>query len=120
MYRECVDATPEERQAILLRFRKQSPNAPPDAMPTPEEEERLLLEIRERKAAIEGETFKMIIQATRARPSYSGNSKHAQLIVLFLMLPIFAGMFMMFVVWLVARIMGYDLNPIPPSTGPPR
>ena len=101
-----MDATPEERQAFLLRYRKQNPDVPPDAKPTPEEEEHLLLEIRERVAAIEGEALKMVFQATRNPPTRSGMwSKHMQVISLYVLFPIFVvGLFTAFIMWLATLI----------------
>lgn len=99
-----MDATPEERQAILLRYRKQNPEAPPDAQPTPEEEKRLLLEIRERVAAIEGEALKMLLQVTRNPPTRSGMwSKHMQFLFRFAFFPLLIiGLFAAAIVWLAS------------------
>ena len=106
MYLEHVEATPEERQAVVLRFRKQNPNAPPDAQPTPEEEERLLLEIRERVDAIEGEALKMLLRATRNPPTRSGMwSKHMQFISLNVLFPMFLlGLFAALIMWLATIV----------------
>jgi Flp pilus assembly protein TadB len=96
-----MDATTEELQALLLRFRKQHPDAPADARPTPEETGRLLNEIRERQAAIEAESLRILAQGTRNQPSRSGeNSKYMQLLMLLLA----AGLVALGIYWLISKL----------------
>ena len=80
------EPTDAERDAILLRFRMQNPNAPEGAAPTPQQSLRLLEEIRVRQQAIESGALDMLREKTRNPPTYSGlRSKYAQLLFLALM-----------------------------------
>src|SRR5689334_12079361 len=72
-----ADATPEEAEAVGLRWHAQHPDAEPGAGPNPEEFLTLLDEVRTRAAAIEQAALDMLAQATRNAPSRSGaNSKY--------------------------------------------
>lgn len=65
-------ARPEEIEAIGSFWRDAHPEAPPEALPTEEEEQALLVRIREREELIEQEALKMLNRATRVPPSRSG------------------------------------------------
>ncbi len=66
------DATPTEREAVLLRWKTQNPAAGPEDRPTAEEQQVLLREIRERALAIENDMLKLMMEKMRVRPSGKG------------------------------------------------
>lgn len=71
------DATPVEREAVLLRWRAKNPNAPEGSVPTEAEQVQLLSEIRDRASAIEGEAFKMLMEKMRITTANGANSRHS-------------------------------------------
>ncbi|HEY3781622.1 MAG TPA: hypothetical protein VGL56_11090 [Fimbriimonadaceae bacterium] len=84
-----MDVTATEQEAVLLRFRMQNPEAPHGAVPSPEQAETLLQEIRGRERQIEGEALAMLNRATKNSPTYSGDrSKYMQLLYLALILAV--------------------------------
>jgi hypothetical protein len=80
---EPLNATPEELEAIQLRWRMQNPDSPADGGPTQEQSLVLLGEIRERMRTIEAATLRALRRATRNPASRSGNSKHLLLFFCF-------------------------------------
>lgn len=58
-----TNATPEEIEAVRLRYRALNPNGPPE--PPPGEFDALLLDIRQRAQAIESEAILMLNQKLR-------------------------------------------------------
>lgn len=64
-----MDASDAEREAVLLRFRADHPNAPSDALPTPEEESEILADIRRRQAEMEANAMRMLRRATHVAPT---------------------------------------------------
>ena len=63
------DATPTEREAVLLRWRAAHPDAAPGSGPGEDESETLLREIRERAIQIENQTLGILMKKMRVRPS---------------------------------------------------
>ena len=76
-----------EKEAILLRWRSQHPEAPGEALPSAEESAQLLVEIRERVAGIESETLNMLSRSMRVRPT-GGGGPMSRLLINFLFAPL--------------------------------
>jgi len=64
-----IEATPTEKEAVLLRWRAQNPNAPADGRPTDEEAAELLREIRDRASAIESQAMELLKKQMKIRPA---------------------------------------------------
>lgn len=75
-----------EKEAIVLRWRSQHPDAPAEALPTPEESAQLLLEIRERMAGVENEAVQMLSRALRARDTGKSNASRSFLMLMVIMI----------------------------------
>jgi hypothetical protein len=72
-----TDPTPTEQEAIVLRWRHLHPEAAPDALPTKQQSDQILADIRARASAIEGEAMKMLNQKMRIVSSNGANSKQS-------------------------------------------
>ena len=66
------DATPTEREAVLLSWRSKHPEAGPGDQPPPEEAAMLLREIRERAMDIENASLSLLMKQMRVRPTGGG------------------------------------------------
>jgi hypothetical protein len=81
------EPTPLEKEAILLRWRSQHPEAAAEAQPSAEESSQLLLEIRQRVAGIESETLNMLTRSMRTRPT-GGGGPMSRVLINFLFAPL--------------------------------
>jgi len=66
------DATPTERDAVLLSWRAKHPEAQPGAQPSQEEATIILKEIRDRAIEIENASLSLLMKQMRVRPSGGG------------------------------------------------
>jgi hypothetical protein len=78
------EPSPEELEAVKLRWRMKNPDAPEGTTPSPEESAILLTEVRAKAQAIENAALGALWRATRNPASRSGNSKHLLLFYYFL------------------------------------
>ena len=62
------DATPTEREAVLLSWRAKHPEAAPGSQPSPEEATLLLQEIRKRAIDIENASLSLLMKQLRVNP----------------------------------------------------
>ena len=62
------DATPTEREAVMLRWRADHPEAAADAGPTDEEAAAILQAIRERAMQIENASLGLLMKNLRVNP----------------------------------------------------
>ncbi|HEY0866290.1 MAG TPA: hypothetical protein VGE01_02865 [Fimbriimonas sp.] len=77
-------ASPEEMEAVRLRWERDHPGTGPP----PEEWLRLLREVRARKAAIERESWSMLMRRVRQTPTRSGfNSDSMRLLFFYVLIP---------------------------------
>lgn len=75
------EPTLAEKEAILLRYRRLYPDAPPGSIPSPEQSSELLAEIREHVAGVEQESISMLYRSLRERPT-GGGSRHVRFFVM--------------------------------------
>jgi hypothetical protein len=84
-----ANATPEELEAVRLRYRHLNPGGPPE--PSPDEFEVLLQDVRERARAIEAQSMEMLftkLREGRRTPRRHMRFAFATLVLMFIALAI--------------------------------